>query len=190
MSGDTRRLTAEQAAIVADWYAFSKNYIAKISRKGQWVRNDQFDDLVVDAAVNGLIGAVRSFNKKKNVPWPVYLTRRLRGARIDYIRDHIYQDRRIGPAVTVIPMAFEDLDYIGAGLAGLWEVDTDPKVSFKLLELRGRLDAALKPFPVKKQKVIRELFKDRTQAEVARDFGVTDSRVCQIWREFEKSIAC
>jgi RNA polymerase sigma factor for flagellar operon FliA len=59
--------------------------------------------------------------------------------------------------------------------------DLDPASACEERELRGRLAAALDALPARTREVVQLYYaEDRTQAEIGRALGVTESRVCQI----------
>lgn len=141
--------------------------------------------------VLGLMDAVDKFRPEMGNRFETYGSRRIRGAMSDGIRSLNWLPRRASQAASrviekVIPVDFQTARTpVGARLQ---DCLADPQGSHvsDALELEAdheEVVEALALLPERERLVIREhYYAGRRLAEIGRDLGVTESRVCQLHR--------
>jgi len=141
--------------------------------------------------VLGLMDAVDKFRPEMGNRFETYGSRRIRGAMSDGIRSLNWLPRRASQAASrviekVIPVDFQTArTAVGARLE---DSLPDPEGSqvFDALLLEAdheEVIEALATLPERERLVIREhYYRGRRLAEIGRDLGVTESRVCQLHR--------
>ena len=83
----------------------------------------------------------------------------------------------------LLPEKLEPLSLSQPELAGLNNVDPLSEVSYRDVEVRAaipRILSMLDPWPREREVIRRVILQGERQAAVARDLGVTESRVCQL----------
>ena len=141
--------------------------------------------------VLGLMDAVDKFRPEMGNRFETYGSRRIRGAMSDGIRSLNWLPRRASQAASrviekVIPVDFQTArTAVGARLEDCLPDPEGSHVS-DALELEAdheEVIEALSLLPEREALVIREhYYRGRRLAEIGRDLGVTESRVCQLHR--------
>lgn len=141
--------------------------------------------------VLGLMDAVDKFRPEMGNRFETYGSRRIRGAMSDGIRSLNWLPRRAGQAASrviekVIPVDFQTArTAVGARLEDSLS-DPDAASVSDALELEAdhaEVVEAMASLPERERLVIEEhYYRGRRLAEIGRDLGVTESRVCQLHR--------
>lgn len=141
--------------------------------------------------VLGLMDAVDKFRPEMGNRFETYGSRRIRGAMSDGIRSLNWLPRRAGQAASrviekVIPVDFQTArTAVGARLEDSLS-DPDAASVSEALELEAdhaEVVEAMASLPDRERLVIEEhYYRGRRLAEIGRDLGVTESRVCQLHR--------
>ena len=141
--------------------------------------------------VLGLMDAVDKFRPEMGNRFETYGSRRIRGAMSDGIRSLNWLPRRAGQAASrviekVIPVDFQTArTAVGARLEDSLS-DPDAASVSEALELEAdhaEVVEAMELLPDRERLVIEEhYYRGRRLAEIGRDLGVTESRVCQLHR--------
>lgn len=141
--------------------------------------------------VLGLMDAVDKFRPEMGNRFETYGSRRIRGAMSDGIRSLNWLPRRAGQAASrviekVIPVDFQTArTSVGARLEDSLS-DPDAASVSEALELEAdhaEVVEAMASLPDRERLVIEEhYYRGRRLAEIGRDLGVTESRVCQLHR--------
>ena len=141
--------------------------------------------------VLGLMDAIDKFRPEMGNRFETYGSRRIRGAMSDGIRSLNWLPRRAGQAASrviekVIPVDFQTArTAVGARLEDSLS-DPDAASVSDALELEAdhaEVVEAMASLPDRERLVIEEhYYRGRRLAEIGRDLGVTESRVCQLHR--------
>lgn len=141
--------------------------------------------------VLGLMDAVDKFRPEMGNRFETYGSRRIRGAMSDGIRSLNWLPRRASQAASrviekVIPVDFQTARTpVGTRLEdSLADPDAIQVSDALLLEAdHAEVVEALHSLPERERRVIHEYYYGgRALAEIGRDLGVTESRVCQLHR--------
>ncbi len=141
--------------------------------------------------VLGLMDAIDKFRPELGNRFETYGSRRIRGAISDGVRSLNWLPRRAGQAASrviekVIPVDFQTArTAVGARLEDCL-TDPDAGQVSDALELEAdhaEVVEAVAGLPDRERLVIQEhYYRKRRLAEIGRDLGVTESRVCQLHR--------
>lgn len=149
------------------------------------------DDAIGEAML-ALIGSARRWRPKKGAPFKSFAQRRIVGAVLDLqrkndpagrdLRDKIEAGEKIEQAVPYHvwgdPAELERQRRISVAVRPRQEASAEVAL------LLARIVRLLSP---RQQAVaIRHALNDETLAEIGADLGVTESRVCQIWKEAQR----
>ena len=141
--------------------------------------------------VLGLMDAVDKFRPEMGNRFETYGSRRIRGAMSDGIRSLNWLPRRASQAASrviekVIPVDFQTARTpVGTRLDDCLPDPEGSQVSDALMLEADHEEVidALATLPERERLVIREhYYRGRRLAEIGRDLGVTESRVCQLHR--------
>jgi RNA polymerase sigma factor for flagellar operon FliA len=141
--------------------------------------------------VLGLMDAVDKFRPEMGNRFETYGSRRIRGAMSDGIRSLNWLPRRASQAASrviekVIPVDFQTArTAVGARLEdSLPDPEGSQVFDGLLLEAdHEEVIEAMASLPERERLVVREhYYRGRRLAEIGRDLGVTESRVCQLHR--------
>ncbi len=137
-----------------------------------------FDALESDALL-GLVLAARSFDPTRGVAFTTYAAKRIHGAMLDGLRDR--QGCRRGdspPAVFSLDALFSSADGRTTSLADLLAGDEEPVGA--AMERRDTIQQLLRQIDGRSRELLSEHYLEgRSQEDIARDLGLTASRVSQ-----------
>lgn len=126
-------------------------------------------DLMQEGSI-GLLRAQRSYAPRPGCSFETYASHRVRGAMLDYLR-------------AIDPLKRVQRKHATGGAALCWELPAqivEPELP-ELPGTRARLLRAIEALPERERRLVERLFWDGAQGrEVARELGVTPSRVIQL----------
>jgi len=169
-SGDDEAALFAKYAPIARWIAHK--YANGRSLAAEWA------DVYADASI-GVLAAIRHFDPTRSLTQRAYVFIRARGAAIDGIRQRGYKTRKDVDTRRVplsLDMLRDDVDDGGAGWdlgendRGYDEVDAAETIPLLLVQLSRRPRFVIEAY----------YLAGRTLADIARELGVTESRVSQI----------
>lgn len=159
--------------------AFVRIIAKKAARS--FYRSPFYEDCI-EAGVECAVRAARSHDESLGVPLRAFLTLRVRGAVWDEARKMIYsrsmQRRGTKTPLSIDALAMPTDDGPGYQFVD-WQVEIADRVADAML-----LDYLLKSFGNNRERFIvhERVMRGRTQEDVARDLGLTNSRVSRIER--------
>jgi RNA polymerase sigma factor (sigma-70 family) len=168
----------DEAALFAS-YAYAAYWVAgKYSNRQSLAA--EWDDVHADASI-GVLDAIRHFDHSRSaVALKAYVFIRARGAAIDGIRQRRYTLPRVARGDRQAPLSLDMLrDDIDAGGDG-WDLGTTER-GYAGVDAAVTIPYLLAVLSRRSRFVIEAYYlADRSLADIARELGVTESRVCQI----------
>jgi len=169
-SGDDEAALFAKYAPIALWVAHKY--------AGGWSLAAEWADVYADASI-GVLAAIRHFDPTRSLTQRAYVFIRARGAAIDGIRQRGYKTRK-DVDTRRVPLSLDilraDIDDGGDGWEpgaierGFDEVDAAETIPLLLVQLSRRPRFVIEAY----------YLAGRTIADIARELGVTESRVYQI----------
>lgn len=159
-------------------------------RLGRQVPFSYRADLYSFAAI-GLMDAIDKFKPELGYRFETYASRRVRGAMSDGLRALDWLPRGASERASRVIETIVPVDFKSARSPGgtrLEETLADPVQGtlFDALELQSEHDevaAAITELPEREQRIVVDHYYERRKlAEIGKDMGITESRVCQLHR--------
>jgi RNA polymerase sigma factor FliA len=184
----TEHQKSDTKAALIDHYLPLIEFLSK--RLGRQVPYSYRADLYSFAAI-GLMDAIDKFKPELGYRFETYASRRIRGAMSDGLRALDWLPRGAGERASRVIESIVPVDFKSARSPGgtrLEETLSDPiqGTLFDDMELateHGQVKEALAELPEREQRIVRDhYYEHRRLAEIGKDMGITESRVCQLHR--------
>lgn len=165
-------------------------------RLGRQVPFDLRADLYSFAAI-GLMDAIDKFKPEMGFRFETYASRRIRGSMSDGLRSldplpRGASERASRVIETIVPVDFKSSPTLGG--PPLEDSLSDPVQGtlFDNLDLQaeyGEVVVAISELPEREQRIVKDhYYESRRLAEIGKDMGITESRVCQLHRRALKML--
>ena len=178
---------AERDDLIVSWRQLAMKIANWHICRAPGIRRPHTDDIRA-AALEGLVRAAHSYDPERGVSFASYAGKRIMGAVLDWSRgeDHLSRHFRelakasgaedLGP-----PAHLEDIpgwhDHFES-----FEAMADDLVAER--QAVAAIELAARALPQKKREVLRLYYvEDLTQKQIGQQFGLTESRICQILHE-------
>jgi RNA polymerase sigma factor for flagellar operon FliA len=164
-------------AALFDKYAHVAKWVAHKYANG-WSLAAEWADVYADASI-GVLDAIRRFDPARSITQKAYVFIRARGAAIDGIRQRSYTARKDVDARRV-PLSLDMLRAAVDDGGDAWEPSTTER-GYAEVDAAETVPLLLVQLSRRRRFVIEAYYlAGRSMADIGRELGVTESRVCQI----------
>lgn len=145
----------------------------------------EHDDLVQEGAV-ALIGAIERYRPQGGASLAGYVTFRIRGAMLDYLRSRQgwsrYRHARVAEFTSLSTLVYDDDHGVGMTLEATIPDERLPDPDERLAEAdeRAALCAAVARLPERERQIVTWYYTGRMQDSIGAHLGISQSRVSQI----------
>jgi RNA polymerase sigma factor for flagellar operon FliA len=184
----TEQHDPDTKAKLIDYYLPLIEFLSK--RLGRQVPYSYRADLYSFAAI-GLMDAIEKFKPELGFRFETYASRRIRGAMSDGLRSLDWLPRGASQRASRVIETIVPVDFKSAWTPGgtrLEDTLADPVQgtlfdNLELLSDHAEVASAISELPDREQRIVRDhYYGERRLAEIGKDMGITESRVCQLHR--------